>query len=476
MKDFVNRRSELERLESLYKSNEPKLAVVYGRRRIGKTSLIIESIKGHENAVYHQAIQGTAEQQMDYFIDDISEKYPDVTEIRKEWDKILKYLVKKDAIVVIDEFPYLVNENKELPSVIQRIWDHEVDNSSTTFVLTGSSIGMMQDVAVDGKAPLYGRISKQPSGKLDIGPLPFKDAMKFFPEYTPEEQVMAFGIFGGTPEYLRAVDPSRTLKENVTNTLLHRDGGLHEEPEDVLHRELKEVDRYFAVLKAMAEGNRKNNEIGQASGVKSGSEGYYLDRLRKLRIIERSYPTTVDPGRSRQGRYKIRDPLFRFWFRFIYGRPMRYEVYGDDAYKDLIEPELPDFVSSTFEELCQRTILQIYDHNFIEKPGNWWDGDGHEIDIVAPTSEEKLVVGEVKFRKKPLDYGVLAQLEREAPLVHWKPPKGNRTEYEYVFFSRGGFSSSVKEAAEEREDVRLFTLDDVVSLLSQKDARSGSTH
>ena len=469
MKDFVDRKPELERLDSLYKSEDPKLAVVYGRRRIGKTSLVIESIKDRKNAVYHQAIQGTAEQQIKYFIDDVSETYPDVTDIREDWENILKYLVKNDAVVIIDEFPYLVNENEELPSLIQRIWDHEVDNSSTTFVLTGSSIGMMHDVAIDGRAPLYGRISKEPKGKLDIGPLPFKDAIKFFPGYNPEEQVMAFGVFGGTPEYLRAIDPSRSLKDNLTTTLLDRDGGLHEEPEDVLHRELKEVDRYFAVLKAMAEGNRKTNEIGQASGIKSGSEGYYLDRLRKLCIIERSYPITVDPARSRQGRYRVRDPLFRFWFRFVYGRSTRYEVYGGDAYKDLIEPELPDFVSSTFEELCQSALLQIYNYNFTEKPGNWWDSDGHEIDIVAPTSDKKLVVGEVKFQQQPLDYGVLAQLERETPLIHWKPSKGNKPEYEYVLFSRGGFSSSLKETAEEREDIRLFTVDDVVSYLTQKD-------
>ncbi len=468
MKDFVDRKSELERLDSLYEAEEPKLALVYGRRRIGKTSLVIESIKERENAIYHQAIQGTAEQQLEYFIDDISEKYQEITEIRRDWENIFKFLVRKDAIVIIDEFPYLVNESEELPSVLQRIWDHEVKGSSTTFVLTGSSIGMIHDIAINGRAPLHGRISKNPNGKLDIGPLPFKYAMRFFPEYEPEKQVMAFAIFGGTPEYLRAIDPSGSLKENVTDTLLDHDGSLHEEPEDVLHRELKEVDRYFAVLKAMAEGNRKTNEIGQASGIKSGSEGYYLDRLRKLRIIERSYPTTVDPARSRQGRYRILDPLFRFWFRFVYGRSPRYEVYGGDAYKDLIEPELPHFVSSTFEELCQHAILQIYGYDFTEMPGNWWDSDGHEIDIVAPTSEEKLVVGEVKFQRKPLDYSVLAQLEREAPLVHWKTPEGNEPEYEYALFSRNGFSSSVRETAEEREDIRLFTVDDVVSLLSKK--------
>lgn len=473
MHPFVNRKDELDRLNRLYQSEEPKLSVVYGRRRIGKTRLVIESIKDCEKAIYHQAIQATSEQQLGSFIRDISEIFPDVKEVRKDWEIVLKFLVKKNAIVIIDEFPYLVNEVKELPSIIQRIWDHETKDSSITLVLTGSSIGMIHDTAIDGKAPLHGRVSKEPNGKIDIGPLPFKDSMKFFPEYDPEEQVMAYGVFGGTPEYLRAIDPSGTLKENVTRTLLDPEGGLHEEPEDVLHRELKEVDKYFAVLKAMAEGNRSKNEIGQAAGIRSGSVGYYLDRLRKLRIIERSYPATTKPARSRKGRYRVKDPLFRFWFRFIYGRPSRYQIYGKDAFDDLIQPELSDFVSSTFEDLCQRAVLEKYkdDFKFTDRPENWWDSHGHEIDIVVPTSHDKLVVGEVKFQNKPLDYSVLTQLEREAELISWKPTTENEVEYEYVLFSRKGFTRSLQEAAEEREDLNLFDIDEVVSLLSQEGRR-----
>jgi len=471
MHPFVNRKNELRILKSLYDSDEPKLSVVYGRRRMGKTRMVIESIKDRRDAVYHQAIQGTSDQQIDSFIKDISEIYPDVKDVRKEWEIILKFLVKKNAVVIIDEFPYIVKEVKELPSIIQRIWDHEVSGTSTTLVLTGSSIGMIHDTAIDGKAPLHGRVSKKPNGKLDIGPLPFKDSMKFFHDYEPVEKVMAYGIFGGTPEYLRAIDPSRSLKENVTRTLLDPDGGLHEEPEDVLYRELKEVDKYFAVLKAMAEGNRSVNEIGQASGINPGSEGYYLDRLKKLRIIERSYPATVKPARSRKGRYRIRDPLFRFWFRFIYGRSSRYQLYGDDAFEGLVEPDLPDFVSCTYEELCQRAVLQVYkdELKFIDRPTNWWDSKGHEIDIVAPTSSEKIVVGEVKFQKKAMDYSILAQLERESDLIHRKPTGGGEIEYEYVLFGRNGFTRSLQDAGDEREDIRLYDVDQVVSLLSNDD-------
>lgn len=222
------------------------------------------------------------------------------------------YLAEQDALVILDEFPYLVQGSNELPSLLQRVWDHEVENTSTTFVLTGSAIGMMYEISISGSSPLYGRLSKQPSGKIDIGPHPFAATMSFFLDYMPTEQVTAYGIFGGTPEYLRAVDRTKSLEENVSTTLLHQDGSLHEEPEDVLHRELNDVNRYFALLKAMAEGNRYVNEIVQAAGMNKGSEGYYLDRLRELRIIERHYPTTIDSSRSRKGRYRMCDPLFRF--------------------------------------------------------------------------------------------------------------------------------------------------------------------
>ncbi|MFB6283006.1 MAG: ATP-binding protein, partial [Halobacteria archaeon] len=275
------------------------------------------------------------------------------------------------------------------------------------------------------------------------------------------------GCQGGTPEYLGAVSEDESLEENVMRTLLSRDGGLHEEPENVLHRELDDVDRYFAVLKSMAEGNRTQNEIAQGAGINNSSVGYYLDRLDTLQIIERDYPVTADPARSRKGRYKISDPLFRFWFRFVYGRTARYEVYGEDAYTDLIEPELPDFLSGTFEELCQQAVLHEYgdEYRFIEEPGNWWS-KGHEIDIVAPNNCETLLVGEAKFRKSDVGYGVFAQLRNEAEMVDWTPSNGGETKYEYALFSRGGFTSSVEEAAVEQENLLLFTVDEVISLLT----------
>jgi hypothetical protein len=469
MTGFVNRERELKRLDKLYESDSAALAVVWGRRRMGKTTLAIESIRDRDDAVYYQATRGTAAQQISSFVTDAAEVYPGITRIREEWEPLLEFLAEQDAVIVIDEFPYLVEQTDALPSILQRVWDHTAEATATTFVLTGSAIGMMHEYALDGTAPLYGRVAKNPNGEIEVGPLRFGAAMSFFPDYTSDEQVMAYGVFGGTPEYLRAVEDDETLEENVTRTLLRRDGGLHEEPENVLHRELDDVDRYFAILKSLAEGNRAKNEIAQGAGVSNSSVGYYLDRLADLRIISRDYPVTVDPARSRKGRYVIMDPLFRFWFRFVYGRTARYEVYGEDAYADLIDPELPDFVSGTFEQLCQRAVLYAFgdEYRFLEEPGNWWDGSGNEIDIVAPTDGETLLAGEVKFRQEPLGYDILSRLESEVSNVEWQPDGGSDPEYEYALFSRAGFSSAVTESAAERDDLHLFTVDDVVRLITE---------
>lgn len=465
MTEFINREEELARLEELYASEDPELAVVWGRRRIGKTRLITESVRDRNDAMYHQATETTAKSQLDAFVADASETFPGITRLQREWETLLEYLIDQDAIIVLDEFPYLADAEEELPSLIQRLWDHEVEDSSVTLVLTGSAIGMMQDLMLDGSAPLYGRISQHPSGKFPISQLEFGAAMEFFPESDPEDKVVAYAVFGGVPHYLQALDETESLGENITRTLLQQQGSLHEEPEVILRMEVDEVNRFFALLKAIAKGNRTRNEIAGDAGIDTNSSGYYLDRLEDLELIEPHYPVTADPTRSRKRRYRISDNLFRFWFRFVHGRGGRYELYGDTAYSELVEPELPDFVSDTFERLCQQAVPSMYpDLQFIERPGGWWHQE-HEIDVVGLTDQGTLVAGEVKFTNQPVDYSVLSQLQDESKQVDWTPPGGGEPDYEYVLFSRNGFKQSVQEAAAEDESLRLCTLSECVDIL-----------
>lgn len=465
MAGFVNREEELARLRELYASDDAELAVVWGRRRIGKTRLVTESIRDRDDAVYYQATETTAKSQLDAFVAAVSEVYPDVARLQRDWETVLAYLIDENAIIVLDDFPYIADADEELPSLVQRLWDHDVADSTATLVLTGSAVGMMDDLTLDGTAPLYGRISQNPSGKFPIDQLDFGAAMAFFPEYDPEDQVFAFGVYGGIPHYLQAVDDSQSLEDNITRTLLSQQGSLHEEPELILRMEVDEVNRFFAILRAIARGNRARNEIANDAGIDANSSSYYLDRLEDLELIEPDYPVTADPTRSRNRRYRIGDHLFRFWFRFVHGREGRYEMYGDTAYRELVEPELPAFVSDTFERLCQKAVPTLYpDLRFTDLPGRWWYQE-HEIDVVGLTAGETLLAGEAKFTSQPVGYSVLSRLQEEARHVDWTPPGGGEPEYEYALFSRSGFSQSVKEAAAEDKTVRLFTLEDVVEEL-----------
>lgn len=469
MTEFINRTEELARLRELYASDSAELVVIWGRRRIGKTRLLSESLRGRDDAVYYQATETTAKNQLEAFVADASEAYSDTTRLQRDWETLLEYLIDHDAIIVLDEFPYIADADEQLPSLIQRLWDHDVADSTTTLVLTGSAIGMMHDLTLDGTAPLYGRISQNPSGKFPIDQLEFGPAMEFFPEYDPEEQIFAHGVYGGVPHYLQAVDDTQSLEKNITRTLLAQQGSLHEEPELILRMEVDEVKRFFAILQAIAKGNRTRNEIAGDAGIDANSSSYYLDRLEDLELIEPDYPVTADPTRSRKRRYRISDHLFRFWFRFVHGRGGRYEMYGDTAYSELVEPELPDFVSDTFEQLCQQAVPTLYpDLRLTDLPGRWWHQE-HEIDVVGLTAEETLLVGEVKFTSQPVGYSVLSRLREEAQHIDWTPPAGGTPEYEYALFSRSGFKQSVQEAATEDDTLRLFTLEEVVEELHSAD-------
>jgi hypothetical protein len=208
--------------------------------------------------VVYQARQKTSALQRQQFIETLADSYPDVTQFREEWETVLGYLADQDAIIVLDEFPYLVEQDESLPSVLQAMFDHDLGDSATTIVLVGSSISMMEEAALLGNSPLYGRSSL----KLDIGQLPFDAAMDLAGgQASSDKQVLTWGVFGGVPYYLEEVDPDRTLGENVQRTILSRHGTLHDEPDYVLRMELREPTRYFSILEGIAGGSTSRNDI-----------------------------------------------------------------------------------------------------------------------------------------------------------------------------------------------------------------------
>lgn len=462
MPDFVDRTEELSRLHDLYESDDPELAVIFGRRRLGKTELVKHSLRDSDEAVIYQAKQKTAELQLQQFIDVAAETYPGITRIREDWDAILGYLADQDAIVVLDEFPYLVEQDQSLPSVLQAMFDHELDDLAPTIVLVGSSISMMEEAALLGNSPLYGRSSL----KLDIRQLPFDAAMEFFPQsYTADQQVLTWGVFGGVPYYLEEVSSDVSLGENIQRTTFSRHGSLRNEPDYVLRMELTEPTRYFSIIEAIAGGKTSRNEIAGTTGIDYNQLSKYLQRLSRLRLVDQHVPVTEQKERTKRSRYRIRDPFFRFWFHFIYGTGDRYDELSDEAYETLIKPELSDFVSHSFEELCCSALRTLYPKYTITDTGQWWYGE-HEVDVVGLPTGDTLLAGECKFQRSPLGYDAFSKLQNHVEELRWAPNGGRERNDEYALFSRSGFKPSVQEAAQERDDLRLFTVEDVVEALN----------
>ncbi|MFP4217482.1 MAG: ATP-binding protein [Salinarchaeum sp.] len=457
MERFVDREQELSRLRGCYESDDAEMVVIFGRRRLGKTQLVQHSLSDRDDAVVYQATETTSQIQLDEFVDVAADTFPGITEIKQNWESLLGYLGDHDAIVVLDEFPYLIDADERLPSVIQRLWDQRFQNTSGTLILVGSSISMMEDATLLGNSPLYGRFTE----KLDLRPLDFAAAQEFLPnDYSPEEQIFAWGIFGGIPYYLDGVTLDQELAAVLTKEVLSQQGYLHNEPEYVLRTELTDPNRYFAILTAIAAGKTTSNEIAQAIGIDGKQLSTYTQKLERLRLIEREVPLTEEKAKSRRGRYRILDPLFRFWFRFVYGNEDRYERLGEDAYEAVIEPELHDFVSQEFEQLCQDALPKLFPGKTFLDIGRWWYKE-HEVDVVGFTTDGTMVVGECKFTNALLDYSALASLEDHSAEIRWTPDTGD-TNMEYALFTRSGVTQSVQEAVSERDDVAVFDLHDVI--------------
>jgi len=453
MAQFVDRDAELDHLTDCYDSERAEFVVIYGRRRLGKSELVRRSIADRDGAVYYQAVESTAQNQLEQFVDTATTQFPGLQNVRRDWEALLEALGERDAIVVIDEFPFLIQDDESLPSRIQRVWDLTLQETAMTLVLVGSSISVMEETVLSGSAPLYGRRT----ATIDLEPLSVSDARQFVPGDDPETSITAWSIYGGTPYYLQTIDPAKPLGANLQASILSERGLLYSEPEFLLRTELRQPNTYFSILRALAHGRHTPNEIAGMAGVESGSLSTYLQKLRRLRLVERHIPVTESSTTSKRGRYRIAAPLFRFWFRFVYGDQDQLRLLGDDAYDERVAPALADYVSPLFERLCQRALPDLVDRQFRDV-GQWWFRE-HELDVLG-LADEGLVAGECKFTSQPVSEGVLADLERTASEVRWsaEPADGDTL---YVLFSRSGYTADLERAAEARDDIQLFGLSDL---------------
>lgn len=459
---FYDREEELDTLTGAVESPGSDFVVVYGRRRVGKTELLKEFCADRPH-MYFLAAQEAEHRQREKFLEQVADYFDQRVPRIDSWDEAFEYLgenlQREDLVVVIDEFPYLVEENDSLPSYIQAFVDQALDGTDSMLVLCGSSVSTMESEILGHESPLYGRRTAQ----LDVTPFSFQQAREVI-SYDITDAVRSYAVTGGTPMYLTLFDYDQSLAANIRSHVLSPSAVLYNEPEFLLRTELRNPARYMSILEAVALGHTTPNEISGTTGIDPGPLSKYLQTLRRLRLIERDVPVTASGKKSKRSRYRVADEFLRFWFRYVEPHRSSIEEAPEIVYDGTIEPDLPTHVATTFEDVCQEAVWEGIRRGAFEpysEVGRWWYGE-EEIDIVglAP-NDDRVLLAECKWTTDPVGEDLVESLRAKAENVRWGP--SDRDE-QFALFSKSGFVDGLE--AQLDDSWSLFTVADIDDLLT----------
>lgn len=463
MKQFVDREQEMETLQREYAREDSALVILYGRRRVGKTTLISEFIKD-KNALFFLASEEAEAQNRNAFKEKVAE-FVNSNLLRnadiKSWDVLFRAIMdtpfERKPVIVLDEFQYLGKANPAFPSIFQRIWEEILKDHSVMVILCGSLISMMESQTLAYGSPLYGRRTAQ----IRLKQIPFRYYHAFFPNKSRRDLIELYAVTGGIPKYIELFSENKDIYSSIQTCILNRSGYLYDEPHFLLQQEVSEVGSYFSIIKAIAAGNAKLSAIASVLEIKSTSLTKYLKTLIDLDILEREVPITEEnPEKSKKGLYKIKDNYLRFWFAFVYPNMSFIESGHSQLVMNKIRKSLvKNHVAFVYEDVCKERMWElnaddVWPFNFT-KLGRYWDSRD-EIDIAALDPEGKnLILGECKYWVEPVGISVLRSLEAKAETVAWERDSRNVW---YVIFSASGFTDDLIKEAESRADLRLCTV------------------
>ena len=393
---FIGREREVAALDRLYESNKFEFAVIYGRRRVGKTALINHFIDNKE-AIYFMGVESNEKQNLENFSKSIIE-YSSGIEAETSFlsfqaalEYVFKLAEKKRFILAIDEYPYVARSSKSLASTLQLLIDKYKDTSKLMLILCGSSMSYMEDEVLAYKSPLYGRRTAQ----MKIFPFSFDEACRYLKNYSDEDKALAYGIVGGTPQYLLQMDDRLSIEDNIKNTYLNPISFLYEEPTNLLKQEVREPAIYMAIITAIAVGASRMSDISNKVGEDSNICANYLKSLINLGIVKKETP--YGEKTSRKSIYSIEDNMFRFWYRFVPNNNSVIMRGAADIVYRRIEPQLSEYMGAVFEEICKQYLwnLLLNGNSPVEfsELGRWWGNDPiekkqTEIDIMGEQDKQ----------------------------------------------------------------------------------------
>lgn len=456
---FIGRDEEMAALEERYASPDSELLPIYGRHRVGKTELLARLAKGKPTVFFTAEAQLPAMQIRGFLAQAANSlRAPDLAaNTPADWATAFRQVLraapaKRKLLLVLDELQWACRSSPELPSVIQRLWDHQWQHTGNIMlVLCGSNVGFMEREVLGGRSPLYGRRT----GSLKLDPLNFADAARFHPHWSHEEQARAYFVCGGLPAYLLRFNPDLSVEQNIAGLFFRRLGFFENEPHFLLHEELADVSQAMSILRAVALGDKAQGDIARSVGLTSNALAPHLKILTELGYLERIAPLTPSPPARTAVVYRMADPLLRFWFRFV---ALRLGSAGrcspTRAFEQLVAPQWESFCGEGFERLCREALPYLYEHESVVgryTVGEYWDRES-QIDVVGLRDDGRVDLGQCRWKADV----PMARAVRELNIRAARYPAEGRTTGLHLFVR-----SKPRTAP---PGVRVHDLDDLYSL------------
>ena len=463
--EFLNRADELGMLGRRLAGERAELLVVYGRRRVGKTELLTH-LASKVRSLYFEAADTVKPDQLRDLTKElarISGNEVLAAQPLTSWEAALaavaEFVGTRRTLVVLDEFQLLAKQAPELETVLSRWWRTTGRTLPLVLVLAGSELSFFEDQVLAGR--LYGRRT----GQLKLLPFLAGEAALFHPGYGHEDRVRAYSICGGVPYYLERFTDDRPLTEHLLHEVFERTGLLHDEAELMLRQSIADPANHIAVLRSIAHGHNRNNEISQRTRLEPAHVTKILNSLERLGLVDRLRPITASP-RAKKIAYRISDQFLRFHYRFV--EPARSQLRTSALAGEYLErtvlPRLDHHASQTWEDICQEYVLRTVPG--VSAVGRWWGqvptGKGarteeREIDVVGVDAQGRpLVLGMCEWTSDAVDFDELNLLDRLAPYVD-----GHAQDVRRFVFSRTGFSARLRSFAADDGLLTLVTPADI---------------
>lgn len=467
---FIGRDNELKSLQELYDKDGLSMMIIYGRRRIGKSTLIAKFIED-KKAIFYTATKVGSEKNIELFSKQVlSTLMPSINNIKFEsleaiFDFINQSVGNEKIVLVIDELPYWAEKDEALLSVLQKYIDTIWNNKNIKIVLCGSSLSFMENKVLCEKSPLFGRRDSQ----IKLESFDYLDSAKFVGNYSYEDKAICYGITGGVAKYLSMIDANKSIDENIINLFFKTDGYLYDEVKNLLIQEFTDITLVNNIIEQIASGENTVNAIANKVKERESTILYSLEKLISVGLVEKIKCITEENNKKKT-QYVLKDNMFKFYYEFIPKAISVIEMgHGEIYYKKVVKPLIHLFMGPVFENMCRYYTLKHGIQNefgsFITNVGSWWGSElivneynekkvqSADIDVVGISPLDKsFIVGECKFKNEKVDKNVYLTLVRRAKLI-----KTNYKLTKYILFSLSGFTSFFIEKND--NDLILISLD-----------------